>query len=303
MSSHSIKLNRNALLLLVLTQILGCVEAYKTMSLVQDNGSMDQYYAPVEDVSSDSTTSVTSVAAVATSTTDDSATKTTSTTNSEVENTNDSTRATENAKTTVTPTATETAQSESTTIWWTPESELASSTTTASTTDSQTSSTTSSTSTTASSSSSSTSSSTSASISKGKCQTAWGQCGGADYTGVSCCEAGLTCMHANSYWARCVAASTMASASGSAPTGGSTSNKQHLQLSTYYDYSTVVSSETETFTNSAGKVVTSVIASTSVGKVEKGVSSVVEASSNAGVAGAGLYTPAAAALAALALLI
>lgn len=95
----------------------------------------------------------------------------------------------------------------------------------------------------------------------------------------------------------------MASASGSAPTGGSTSNKQHLQLSTYYDYSTVVSSETETFTNSAGKVVTSVIASTSVGKVEKGVSSVVEASSNAGVAGAGLYTPAAAALAALALLI
>lgn len=95
----------------------------------------------------------------------------------------------------------------------------------------------------------------------------------------------------------------MSSASGSAPTGGSTSNQQHLQLSTYYDYSTVVSSETETFTNSAGKVVTSVIASTSVGKVEKGVSSVVEASSNAGVAGAGLYTPAAAALAALALLI
>ena len=299
MSFHSIKLNRNALLLLVLTQILGCVEAYKTMSLVQDNGSMDQYYAPVEDVSSDSTTSVTSVAAAATSTTDDSATKTESTTTSKVENTNDSTSATENAKTTVTPTATETAQSESTTIWWTPESELASSTTAASTTDSHTSSTTSSISTTA----SSTSSSTPASISKGKCQTAWGQCGGADYTGVSCCEAGLTCMHANSYWARCVAASTMASASGSAPTGGSTSNKQHLQLSTYYDYSTVVSSETETFTNSAGKVVTSVIASTSVGSVEKGVSSVVEASSNAGVAGAGLYTPAAAALAALALLI
>jgi hypothetical protein len=271
------------------------------MSLVQDNGSMDQYYAPVEDVSSDSTTSVTSVAAAATSTTDDSATKTESTTNSKVENTNDSTSATENAKTTVTPTATETAQSESTTIWWTPESELASSTTTASTTDTHTSSTTSSISTTAS--STSTSSSTSASISKGKCQTAWGQCGGADYTGVSCCEAGLTCMHANSYWARCVAASTMASASGSAPVGGSTSNKQHLQLSTYYDYSTVVSSETETFTNSAGKVVTSVIASTSIGSVEKGVSSVVEASSNAGVAVAGLYTPAAAALAALALLI
>ena len=256
---------------------------------------MDQYYAPVEDVSSDSTTSVTSVAAAATSTTDDSATKTESTTNSKMENTNDSTSATENEKTTVTPTATETAQSESTTIWWTPESELASSTTT----DSHTSSTTNSISTTA----SSTSSSTSASISKGKCQTAWGQCGGADYTGVSCCEAGLTCMHANSYWARCVAASTMASASGSAPTGGSTSNKQHLQLSTYYDYSTVVSSETETFTNSAGKVVTSVIASTSIGSVEKGVSSVVEASSNAGVAVAGLYTPAAAALAALALLI
>ncbi|GAV27945.1 hypothetical protein PMKS-001413 [Pichia membranifaciens] len=58
-----------------------------------------------------------------------------------------------------------------------------------------------------------------ASGASGKCQAEWEQCGGADFKGASCCQEGLTCVSANSYWARCISSTTLASGVASQPVG------------------------------------------------------------------------------------
>jgi hypothetical protein len=116
------------------------------------------------------------------------------------------------------------------------------------------------------------------------CQTQWGQCGGLDYTGPTCCQSGLKCVLANSYWARCIEPTTVDSvATATVTTGNSkTANNVkttvvgHTSIVTLYDYSTSIKSNTVITHNSQGIPITVVVESTSVTRLAKGVSSVVE---------------------------
>ncbi|KAF6010288.1 hypothetical protein HII12_002995 [Brettanomyces bruxellensis] len=55
----------------------------------------------------------------------------------------------------------------------------------------------------------------------GTCGAEWAQCGGEDFTGKTCCQSGLKCVSANSWWARCVSESTMNTASSLKTVSGS----------------------------------------------------------------------------------
>ncbi|VEU20687.1 DEKNAAC101629 [Brettanomyces naardenensis] len=94
----------------------------------------------------------------------------------------------------------------------------------------------------------------------GTCGVAYAQCGGKDYSGVTCCQAGLTCVTVASYWAQCVSQSTLGTESGSGATGttdaGSSSQQPTLSTSvsstlvtTQYDtsYVTAFTSDGSTY--------------------------------------------------------
>lgn len=107
----------------------------------------------------------------------------------------------------------------------------------------------------------------------GSCGTAWAQCGGEGFTGADCCVDGLTCVTVNSYWAKCVSASTLASLSISDGTS-STSEIQTTSVSTIYGESVYSTQITVHTTDSAGSTVNSIINSNYVSTYEKGVSSI-----------------------------
>lgn len=114
----------------------------------------------------------------------------------------------------------------------------------------------------------------------GTCGTEWQQCGGNGFTGVDCCLDGLTCVTVNSYWAKCVSASTLALSStseGGSPASGdsqSTSKFQTTSVSTIYGESVYSTQITVHTVNSAGSTVDSIVNSKYISSYEKGVSSI-----------------------------
>ncbi|KAH3666940.1 hypothetical protein OGAPHI_003390 [Ogataea philodendri] len=88
------------------------------------------------------------------------------------------------------------------------------------------------------------------------CGAAYAQCGGLGYSGASCCQDGYQCVTANSYWARCVAASTLASS----VLGSSAASKGTTYTTTYTtEYSSTVSASGSAYVTVSSSVVTAVV--------------------------------------------
>lgn len=344
--------------LLAVANMIAFANATTTMTLLKNNGSLDQYYVPADSSSSElASTSAATAESVATTASHEEETGNSvdATTSSTVNNAATTVMRTDNESeshsTTVMPADSESesrsttvmltdseSESHSTTVWWTPTETWGSTETTHTdvstdasanqlssesesadtsalehwshslTTELQA---TTSLSTEATATPSAPSdggvTSTLATASQDKCQTAWGQCGGAGFNGATCCQSGLTCVQANSYWARCIQASTMNSVGSTSKTttsGGNVQIASYTSESTVYDYSTEIYDNTLTTVDSNGSKTTEVVESTSISAYAKGVSSVVEMSTSTNgaihksLAGLGAY-----ALAGLALLL
>ncbi|KAG7773725.1 hypothetical protein KL930_004238 [Ogataea haglerorum] len=112
-----------------------------------------------------------------------------------------------------------------------------------------------------------------ASTASSGCGGAYAQCGGLGYSGNTCCLAGYQCVTANSYWARCVAATTLASraASGSARASVSASTSGTTYTTTYTThFSSTVQQSGSSYVTEGSSVVTSVVQSSSVAIVSEG---------------------------------
>lgn len=298
--------------LLMLFSLISTINAAASMTFVQNNGSMDGYYVPVKDDGNDSssTTAKPTETYVSTGKPTQKTTATMSLVLNEIVSSSLVQLSTESSSTPELETSSEASKTTvpvvpSTTVWWTPESLISKAT--ESTTDKTSTVETSSKSDTITTSTSepinsptkestpaitsSTKTKTTSETDTGKCQTEWGQCGGENYSGVSCCQDGYTCIAANSYWARCVAASTLVSqgltgsGTGTVNATGKNDKKSvtkspvvqtYTSASTLYDYSTSLYEQTVVTSDENNSKITTVLESTSINKVVKGVSSVIE---------------------------
>lgn len=113
------------------------------------------------------------------------------------------------------------------------------------------------------------------------CQTMWGQCGGKDYTGANCCQDDMACITLDTYWAHCVASTTLSSQkSDTLSVTSSLEGSLHpvTQRSTVYSYNIHSQAIKSISTDVSGHKFTTELNSESTETIIKGFTNVIKMS-------------------------